>query len=704
VRGRPGAFVRTSQDLVQAALDHSRLDAYLTSVRHLGDSDPSLLKEAAPLLARSLAIKVDEACLGKIPVLQAPCLAQGREALILEDGHSASLARALTSGPASDLAMEASSTPQLKSGYYGPFIGSILDIARILDSLHTAQYQYIPALTSARGSEVALTLNAPPSFHDPKSVLVVAMPPVEAPQFPVLHPVNASDVLCAGKEPLVLPVEGAPVVFSTAYMHDAVLHLSRKDGTSLDLPARAEPARGGFVVKPGPALTKVPADITAASLRAEWGFDRYEGPTFRLASAHAHAWTLAPGESPDLIVGRAEVLHLRAESVACLDDVTLVDGTAKPHKVEWKRSSASEVQVTLLLQDVPSGELNLQLREFGRSDAQSLALHAFSQAAHLDSFTLHAGDTEGVLRGNRLDEVRTLGLSGVQFTPGTRLTRDGHDELTMLAQSGSDTRDLKGGSAQVTLTDGRAFAVAASVDSPRPSAVLISKTVDWPGAAGENAIRLSNQTEVPLEARLTFSLRALSPASFSRDEKLEVATADGAFSVVLGVGSRDVILQSQRIAVVTLDPARALGASAFGPLQLRRIVDGTSGEWIPLATLVRLPKVVAVDCPADPAAACALTGSNLFLLDSVSADPDFARPVRVPDGFTDDVLPIPHPAQGRVYLKLRDDPAVVDVAVVNVRSAAAPAEATATGPQPEPQVAPQQPVAAAKNPPARAQQ
>src|SRR5215469_16840862 len=28
VRGRPGAFVRTSQDLNQAALDHARLDAY----------------------------------------------------------------------------------------------------------------------------------------------------------------------------------------------------------------------------------------------------------------------------------------------------------------------------------------------------------------------------------------------------------------------------------------------------------------------------------------------------------------------------------------------------------------------------------------------------------------------------------------------------------------------------------------------------
>jgi hypothetical protein len=690
VRGRPGAFVRTSQDLRQAALDHSRLDAYLAAVRHLGEADPSQLKEAAPLLARSLAIKVDEACLGKIPVLQAPCLAQGREALILDDGHSASLAQALTSGPASDLAMTASNTPQLKSGYYGAFIGSILDIARILDSLHTAQYQYFPALTAARGREVALTLNAPPSFHDPKSVLVIAMPPVEAAEFPALHPVNAGEVLCAGKDPLLLPVEGAPVAFSAGYLHDAVLHLVRKDGSASDLPARADPVRGGFVVKQAPGLPMASADATAATLRGEWGFDRYEGPAFRLTNTHTRSWSLSPGESADLIVGRAETLHLRADSISCLDSVTLVDTTARPHKLEWKRSSPSEVELTLPLQDVVPGELSLQVRESGRTDAQTLTLHAFSQAAHLESFTLHSGDAEGLLRGNRLDEVKTLSMSGVQFIPGTRLTRDGRDELSMLAQGGSDTRELKGGSAQVTLSDGRTLAVPASVDAPRPSAALISKTVEWPGGSAENAIRLSTDTEVPLEARLTFSLRALSPASFSRGEKLEVASTDGASSVVLDIGGANVMLESRRTAVVTLDPSRVFGVSAFGPLQLRRIVEGTAGDWIPLATLVRVPRVVAVDCPADPAAACAMSGSNLFLLDSVSADPDFTRPIRVPDGFTDGVLSIPHPAQGKVYVKLRDDPAVIHVAVVNVKSAIAPTTMTVTAPPPEPSQNPPQ--------------
>ena len=151
VRGRPGTFVRTSQDLNQAALDRSRLEHYLSAIRILNNEDSAKLKIAAPLLARSLAIKVDDKCLDRIPELQAPCLMQGQESLILNDGHTTSIVEALTSGPGSDLAMEASYTPQLSYGYYSPYIASILDIARILDSFHVAQYQYIPALGTAAG-------------------------------------------------------------------------------------------------------------------------------------------------------------------------------------------------------------------------------------------------------------------------------------------------------------------------------------------------------------------------------------------------------------------------------------------------------------------------------------------------------------------------------------------------------------------------
>jgi hypothetical protein len=59
-----------------------------------------------------------------------------------------------------------------------------------------------------------------------------------------------------------------------------------------------------------------------------------------------------------------------------------------------------------------------------------------------------------------------------------------------------------------------------------------------------------------------------------------------------------------------------------------------------------------------------LTGDNLFLIDAVSADPDFTSSVTVPDGFVDAALTIP-PLKGKtLYIKLRDDPGSVDTAVV----------------------------------------
>ena len=286
VRGRPGAFVRSSQDLNQASLDRARLEKYLAAIRSMNDKDPSRLKDVAPLLARSLAIKMDEKCLDRNALLQAPCLTQGQSALILNDGHSASIVEALTNGPASDLAMEASFTPQLSYGYYSPYIASVLDIARIFDSFRTAQYQYIPALTAQQGEQLALTLNAPPSFHNPKSVIVIALPAVEQSQLPPLHAVDPKATFCLRKSTLALPVEGAPLVFSTSYAHDLTLRLTRDDGKTIELPARADPQLGGFVIDTKELGTTAVGDRVRASLQGYWGFEKYNAPSFELVNVH----------------------------------------------------------------------------------------------------------------------------------------------------------------------------------------------------------------------------------------------------------------------------------------------------------------------------------------------------------------------------------------------------------------------------------
>jgi len=670
VRGRPGLFVRTSQDLNQAALDRSRLERYLSAIRSLDNEDTSKLKVGAPLLARSLAIKVDDKCLDRIPELQAPCLMQGQESLILNDGHTTSIVEALTSGPGSDLAMEASYTPQLSYGYYSPYIASVLDIARILDSFHVAQYQYIPALGTQQGNRIALTLNTAPSFQNPKSVLVAALPAVEQPQLPPLHAVNPKETYCASKATLVLPVEGAPLVFSTGYAHDVSLNLTGSDGKIIRLPAAPDALQGGYVVDTTGLSSANLNDSIHASLKAKWGFDSYEGPSFQLMNTHAADWKLDAGDAATLIVGRQNTVHFHSDSVTCIDGFMLKDLQGKDLVAEWKTIKPDEVEVKLPMQDAQPGALTLMVSQYGASQPQAIPLHAFSEAGRFEGFSIHAGDTQGILKGSRLDEVASLAIGKLAFIPGQLSTRAGTDELLMIAQDAQAIGDLKRGrpiAAKVTLIDGRVFPLVASVYSPRPRVTLINKSVQLSPSGDDSNITLVDPGELPQDATLIFSVRTEVPAVFSQDENIEVATADASFSTTLGIENGGMTIENPHVAVITLNSTKAFGRAAFGPLQFRVNAGGVAGDWQPLANLVRLPVLKQIDCPAAPELACKLSGSNLYLIDSLASDPQFAHPVQVPEGFLGSALPVPHPGSGPLYVKLRDDTAVINLATLAAR-------------------------------------
>ena len=686
VRGRPGAFVRTSQDLNQATLDLARLQGYLAAVRSLDAANPERLQQAAPLLARSLAIRLDDKCMQRVPELQAPCLLQGRESLVLNDGHSTSIVQALTSGPASDLVMEASYTPQLSYGYYSPYIASILDIGRIFDSFRTARYVYIPALASFRGEHLDLSLNTPPSFHDPKSVMVAALPAIEAAQLPPLHAIDPKEVYCARKNSLVLPVEGAPLVFATGYAHDIQLTLTGKEGSVVSLPAHADPELGGFVVDTsGIGGTAVLGDDVHGSLRGRWGFDTYEGPTFALVNARDQAWSLGDGEDSSLIVGREGTIHLRAASVSCVDGIMVKDASGKMLTTVWKEVKPNEVEVRLPLQEAAPGSLSLFVTQYGGTQPQSVSLHAFADPGHLDGFAIHAGDANGILKGTRLDQVAGLTLQDAVFAPGTLTTSQGSDLLTLSTSDPQIATAFKPGEtikAKVAFKDGRVFTLRTQIGPARPSATLIG--LDVQRRSDDARIQLADQKDVPLDARLTFSLRMQSPATFARDETIEIATNDESVSTTLSLKDGSITLENSQVAVVRLDPARTLGPSVFGPLRWRVVVNGIAGDWMPLATLVRLPTFSGLQCAASSQTACKLTGSDLFLVESISSDHEFNQATKVPDGFPGNSLPVPRTSDGRLYVKLRDDPAPINIAVLKVDSVSDGGTGAAPLPPPAP--------------------
>jgi len=260
------------------------------------------------------------------------------------------------------------------------------------------------------------------------------------------------------------------------------------------------------------------------------------------------------------------------------------------------------------------------------------------------------------------------------------------------AQAAAGLKQERGIAARVTLKDGRVVPLIASVDAPRPRVMLIGKSVQPSPSSKDSNIQLADQGELPPDATLTFAVRTQSPAVFGRDESIEVATGDESSATVLSFVNGGITLENAQVAVATVNPAKAFGTSAFGLLQFRVVAKGIPGDWQPLGNLVRLPVLKDLACPSTPELACKLSGVNLYLVDSVSNDPGFTHSVQVPDGFLGSALPVPHPTLGALYVKLRDNPSVVNPTTLETQQLPAPpsdvVRARALAPAPLPAAAP----------------
>ncbi len=668
VRGKPGAFVRAAQDLQQASLDRARLEKYLEAVRETYNADPEQLKAHTTALARSLNMKLDQQCFDKPTAQQVPCLTQNTDQLVLDDAHSQTMVATLTSGPSSDLLAQISATPTARGGYYSPYIGAVVDVARILSTAHTAQYQYIPALSLPKENDLNLRLNNPPSFRNPKSVLVVGLPPVHPSPPPPLHAVDQNQVLCAGKATILLQAEGAPLVYATELAHNFVLHVDTKQGPALEVPAQPDPMRGGFIVETQALqAAKLDPEITV-SIRGTWGFRPFDGPHYRLRLPRPAQWVVASKDASALIIGREDTLHLQSPDACCVSEVTFKDEQGRAVPTEWKTSKSDELEVKVPLEKASAGSVTMLIKKFGLREADEVPLHTYAEAGRLDSFGIHAGDADGILKGTRLDQVENLDVNGIRFKPDSLGRANQQDELKLTASDAAVRTKLHPGDSitvQANLKDGRVLELRSEVEAQRPAVNVLTKSIQVDPVAPA-AVRLGSQDELPQDGRLNFFLKTQVPENFLPSEKIEVATADESFKVLLSFKDGNLTMQDAKTVLAVLDPMKLLGPSAFGPLKFRPVSgDGVNGDWQTLVSLVRVPMLKGVRC-TPPEKQCTLSGDKLFLLDSVSADEDFVNSVTVPEGFVEDALVIPPPKGKTLYIKLRDDPATIDTVALPV--------------------------------------
>ncbi|HEY0265047.1 MAG TPA: hypothetical protein VGC07_11055 [Granulicella sp.] len=692
VMGRPGVFVRASQDLAEAGFEQGRIERYLAAMKQVPPNDPKAIAEHSGSLARTLNLKPNPDCFKQPVDLQYTCLTQTGNQSLLDDGHGQTLASALSNGPGSDLINQASYTQMAGGGIYSAYVGAIVDLVRLTSGLRTAQFQYIPAVAFPEEDDLNLKLNTAPSFHNPKSVIVIGLPAVQNSVPPPLRAVDPNIVTCLLKPNVALPVEGAPLVFATGFAHDLVLHIQGTDAKD-DISLTPNAYEGGLLLSATPSRHVLPADPSAPRQSAEpaepkpaksaaagppppplpvippgsneilgtitgfWGFDPYTGPTLRLQNQPGTGWRIATADN--LIVGRENHFNLASTGTACIEAITLDGASGKEARAAFKPTDRpNHLDVTLTLKSVGPGDLHLSIKQFGDTQLAAVTATSFSEPARLTGLQYHAGDTFATLTGVSLNQVKQLTFRDLTFLPAD-VADPTADSLRFELPSGATAPELATGSpiaASVLLKDGRTLSFPGTVTPARPSITLLNKNIGSPEKA---PIQLVNQDDLPVDQQITFSLK--SAQNFPRNAQIEIANADESLKTSLTVAAQTLILQDPHTLLATLDPLKTFGISAFGPLRLRAISpDGVASDWQPLATLIRVPTLQELHCVADTTKSCTLSGTGLYLVSAISTNPDFTEPTAVPEGFVGSSIGMPHPSGSVFYIRLRDDPAAAN--------------------------------------------
>jgi hypothetical protein len=377
---------------------------------------------------------------------------------------------------------------------------------------------------------------------------------------------------------------------------------------------------------------------------------------------------LATSDQSALVVGREDTLHIEGDSSLCVDRIEKPVAAGKASKLVWKSPKPKTLEVVVPMKEAAPGTVELAIYQYGLEKPDKLILKAYAEAASLEHLTLSVGDVGALLKGTRLDEVAKAELNGIIWIP-TALSRvEDLDQLAMTAKA--STAALEPGKryfASIQLQDGRQLKAPVTVNPPRPQVDLLSKGTQNDASATPSPVHLSSPDDLPVERRLVFFFKSRVPVKFPRNEKIEVAAADDSFHALLTLADGSLMLGDAKTALAVIEPQIRFGSSAFGPLRARPVsANGVTGDWVTLGTLVRLPEFKELRCPHAAAKTCLLTGTNLFLAAAISATPQFDNVTDVPLNFMGTQLSVPHPTNGALYLRLRDDPVTVQTLTLPV--------------------------------------
>ena len=324
VHDRPGAFIRAAQDLQAASWDRMRVEAYLAQVKATSQTDPKSLKEHAEMAARSLGVKINQDCFDRPVDQQVSCLSQnsdrtGARRLQCAIARGANYHRQHHRPDEPDQLLEhgrraartaPTSAPSLTPPGFSPH-----SIPRISSTFPPSPCRRPTRSISASTRRPRFAI---PSRWSWSLCLHSGRPGLS----PSIRSCPADD-FCAQKPGLVLPAEGAPMVFASQLGPRSDPPHRGPAGSQRVRPSNcrstADPSKGGLVLKqPAPSLP--PGELVGV-IHGKWGFDDWTGPQFHLLSPQPGGWTLAAADQSALVVGREDILHFDGQDRLCIDKV-----------------------------------------------------------------------------------------------------------------------------------------------------------------------------------------------------------------------------------------------------------------------------------------------------------------------------------------------------------------------------------------------
>ena len=197
-----------------------------------------------------------------------------------------------------------------------------------------------------------------------------------------------------------------------------MLHVQDSAGHSVDLPATANAERGGFVVDARALQSSSVSGTVTGQLRGEWGFDPWNGPDFAFTNSRPQEWTFAAGETSAVTAADKISLHLQADSVVCVQGVTVDTPQGKTEKTTITRTPPRLLEVNLPITKSSQGVYTLVVSEYGQTKPEKVPVHVYPPSAVVTGLILHAGDDRAVMTGTHLQEVTTVEMSGTIFHAG----------------------------------------------------------------------------------------------------------------------------------------------------------------------------------------------------------------------------------------------------------------------------------------------